>query len=352
MTRTEQHRVAPPSAADPATINPDALLQIAFGFMASKVLFSALELNIFTLLGKGPLAGDALAAKTGLHPRSARDFLDTLVSMKLLERAGNSYSNTPISEVYLDRNRATYIGGLFEMADARLYPFWGRLSEALRTGKPQSEAKDADNAFNTLYADGERLESFLQAMTGISLAPAQAMAELFPWGSFRTVVDIGCAEGALLAQVARRHKHIKGYGYDLPVVQPLFQRYVHGQGVADRVHFRAGDFFRDEAFPTADVIVMGHILHDWNLEEKQLLLRKAYAALPAGGALIVYETLIDDERRENTPGLLMSLNMLIETPGGFDFTGRDCTEWMKAAGFHEVRVEPLSGTKGMVIGIK
>lgn len=320
--------------------------------MASKALFSAVELGVFTVLGKGPLPGPALTEKLGLHPRGALDFLDTLVSLNLLHRHGNTYSNTALAAQFLDSNRPQYIGGLIQMADARLYRFWGRLTEALRTGRPQSEARGGDNAFNTLYADSDRLESFVKAMTGLSIEPGQAMAELFPWGSFRSVLDVGCAEGALLVEVTKRHKHLKGYGYDLPIVQPLFQRYVHSQGVADRAHFRAGDFFKDATLPPAEVIVMGHVLHDWNLEEKQMLLAKAFAALPSGGALIVYETLIDDERKKNTSGLLMSLNMLIETPGGFDFTGADCAGWMKTAGFHEVRVEPLTSQKGMVIGIK
>jgi len=100
------------------------------------------------------------------------------------------------------------------------------------------------------------------------------------------------------------------------------------------------------------VLIMGHILHDWDLPRKKQLLRKAWQALPQGGALIVYEALIDDEREQNAFGLLMSLNMLIETSGGFDFTGADCMAWMKAAGFSQSCVEPLTRTHSMVVGIK
>jgi hypothetical protein len=121
--------------------------------------------------------------------------------------------------------------------------------------------------------------------------------------------------------------------------------------LSDRLKFYPGNFFKDP-MPSADVLVMGHILHDWNLEEKRALLKKAYAALPAGGALVVYEALIDDGRRENATGLLMSLNMLIETPGGFDYTGEDCRRWMLETGFRETRVEYLAGPDSMVVGIK
>jgi len=191
----------------------------------------------------------------------------------------------------------------------------------------------------------------LAAMTGISLAPAKGIATKFPWDNYKTFADIGCAQGALPVQVALHHGHVTGIGYDLPVVRPVFENYVKCNGLGDRLRFAEGDFFKD-ALPKVDVLVMGHILHDWNLEEKKKLLAKAYEALPVGGALVVYETLIDDDRRKNVTGLLMSLNMLIETPGGFDYTGADCQGWMREAGFRETRVEHLSGPDSMVIGIK
>jgi hypothetical protein len=104
--------------------------------------------------------------------------------------------------------------------------------------------------------------------------------------------------------------------------------------------------------PPAEVLAMGHVLHDWNLEEKKRLIAKAYAALPKGGALIVYESLIDDARRQHAPGLLMSLNMLIETTGGFDFTGADCRGWMREGGFRDTYVEHLDGPDSMAVGIR
>jgi O-methyltransferase domain len=122
-------------------------------------------------------------------------------------------------------------------------------------------------------------------------------------------------------------------------------------GLEKRLKFVAGDFFK-EPLPAADVLIMGHILHDWDLRQKRVLLDKAYAALPAGGALIVYDTIIDDARRSNVGGLMMSLNMLIETPGGFDYTGADCRGWMKQAGFRKSALEPLAGAESMVVGIK
>ena len=216
---------------------------------------------------------------------------------------------------------------------------------------PQNEAKHGGNFFAALYADPVRLEGFLKAMTGLSIGAALAIAKRFPWKRYKTFVDVGCAQGGVPVQIALAHPHLTGGGMDLPVVQPIFEAYVREHGLQKRLHFHSGDFF-SSSLPPADVIIMGHILHDWDLKEKQMLLKKAHDALPKGGALIIHEALIDDDRKTNALGLLMSLNMLIETPGGFDYTGADCRGWMKEAGFRKSYVEPLAGPDSMVVGIK
>jgi hypothetical protein len=288
----------------------------------------------------------------GLHPRSARDFLDALVSLGFLKREGDTYGNTPETELFLDRKKPSYIGGILEMANHRLYPFWGHLTEALRTGSPQNEIEGGGpSMFETLDADPARLKEFLAAMTGISHGANLAMARMFPWKDHKTFVDIGTAQGDLAAQIALANPHLHGVGFDLPEVAPIFEEYIAGNGLGGRVSFAPGDFFKQE-LPKTDVVLMGHILHDWDLNTKTMLVKKAFDALPRGGALIVYESIIDDDRSKNSFGLLMSLNMLIETPGGFDYTGADCSGWMKEAGFSATRVEPLVGPESMVVGIK
>lgn len=334
------------------TPNIAHIMQIGLGFWASKTLMSAVEMELFTELAKHPEDLEAIQKRLGLHPRSARDFLDALVSLGLLERNNGKYSNTPATDLFLDKHKTSYIGGIFEMANHRLYPFWGHLTEGLRTGQPQNEVKQGmAPLFESLYADPARLKEFLAAMTGISHGANMAIAEKFPWKDYKSYVDAGTAQGDLAVSVARAHPHLKGIGFDLPEVAPIFEDYVEAHGLADRVRFEAGSFFTDP-LPKVDVVMMGHILHDWNLEEKKLLVRKAYEAVPDGGALIVYESIIDDDRSQNSFGLLMSLNMLIETPGGFDYTGADCSGWMKEAGFRETRVEHLVGPDSMVVGIK
>jgi len=333
-------------------VSPERLMQLGLGFMASKALLSAVETGLFTKLAEGPMDAQQLTVSLSLNRRGARDFFDTLVALGMLERDDGLYRNTPETDHFLVRGKLTYVGGLLEMANERLYPFWGSLTEGLRTGLPQNEVKTGGpGVFETLYGEPERLRLFLGAMTGISMGAAMAIAEKFPWKNYQTVADVGGAQGGLLVQLCLAHPHLRGNNFDLAVVGPIFEEYVASNGLSDRLGFLRGNFFNDP-LPKADVITMGHILHDWDLDQKRMLLAKAYNALPAGGALIVFEALIDDDRRENAFGLLMSLNMLIETPGGFDYTGRDCSQWMREAGFSSTRVEQLAGPDSMVVGIK
>ena len=309
-------------------------------------------MELFTELAKHPEDAETLQGRLGLHPRSARDFFDALVALKFLERRDGVYYNTAATDFFLDKRKPSYVGGILEMANHRLYPFWAHLTVALRTGLPQNETKDGGpDAFAAIYADPARLKEFLQAMTGVSHAANRAIAHKFPWNGHRTVVDVGTAQGGLITQVALANPHIIGIGFDLPEVGPVFEDYVAANGLSGRVRFSPGSFF-DHPLPKADVVMMGHILHDWGLDVKRMLVRKAYEALPEGGAFIVYESIIDDDRARNAFGLMMSLNMLIETRDGFDYTGSDCSGWMKEAGFRETRVEHLTGPDSMVIGIK
>jgi hypothetical protein len=340
----------------PADPSPAAILQVGMGFFASKALLSAVELGVFTELAKGPRTGPELERALGLHPRATYDFLDTLVALGFLGRDGDGasgrYRNTPETALYLDRASPRYVGGILEMANARLYRFWADLTPALKTGQPQNEVRHSGRPmFDELYADPARLEQFMDAMAGVSRANFEAFADKFDFTPYRTMADVGGATGQLASIVARRHPNLDCASYDLPVVKPIAERRIREAGLAGRVAAGEIDFLRDE-FPQADLITMGMILHDWNLDHKKRLIAKAWRALPEGGALVAIENIIDDERRENSFGLLMSLNMLIEFGDAFDFTGADFTGWCLEAGFKRCEILPLAGPASAAIAYK
>jgi predicted O-methyltransferase YrrM len=278
------------------------------------------------------------------------------VALGFLNRDGDGaparYSNTVDTSQFLDRNKPTYIGGILEMANARLFRFWADLGPALRTGLPQNEIKhDKRSVFEVLYEQPERLEQFMVAMRGISTGNFEAFAEKFDFARYRTLCDVGGATGLLSSLVAKRQPQIHCTSFDLPVVEPIARRWIEKDGVADRVTLVSGDFMKN-ALPKADIITMGMILHDWNLEHKKHLVRLAYDALPEHGAFVAIENIIDDARRSNAFGLMMSLNMLIEFGDAFDFTAADFNGWCREAGFRRFELLPLNGPCSAVIAYK
>ena len=336
--------------------NPASILQTAFGFWESKVLLTAVDFGLFTTLGNRRLTGAELGKELHLHPRAIPDFFDALVAMKFLDRDGDgpeaNYLNTPEGAMFLDAASPRYIGGILIMLNARLFKFWNDLPEALRTGRPQNEVKHGQKGmFEELYSDLSRLEQFMGAMTGISRINFEAFAEKFDFSKFNTLCDVGGATGLLSIEVAKRHPHLRCTSFDLPVVEPIARKHIAAAGLEHRVRTASGDFFKDQ-LPKADLITMGMILHDWNLEKKLHLIRSAYEALPTGGALVAIEALIDDARRENVQGLLMSLNMLIEFGDAFDYTGADFRRWCREVGFTRFEIIHLAGPSSAAVAYK
>ncbi|MET7258955.1 acetylserotonin O-methyltransferase [Dyadobacter fermentans] len=337
-------------------ITPSRIMETATAFFASKALLSAVKLGVFTALSGKSLSGKEIQKVLNLHDRGVYDFLDALVALGFLNREGlletARYTNAPETEVFLDRNKPSYIGGFVEMANDRLYPFWGSLEEALLTGQPQNEIKHTGKSvFEELYAKPERLKQFMDAMSGISIGNFMALSRKFDFSPYSTLCDIGGAAAVLSVEVARQNPNMSCTSADLPAVEPIAKEYIAAKGMNGRISTVNIDFFKDE-FPKADVITMGMILHDWDLANKKMLIRKAYNALPEGGAFIAIEALIDDDRRKNAFGLLMSLNMLIEFGVAFDFTGADFEKWTKEAGFRRVEVIPLAGPSSAAIAYK
>lgn len=332
-------------------LRTDRLFEIGSAYRHAKVLLSAVELGVFSALATGPLDATELASRTHVHNRAARDFFDALVAMGLLTRDGKGrYRNTEESDHYLDQAKPTYLGASFNQYNRREYALWGSLTQSLRTGSPAAETHGQDH-FESLYGDAAQFRTFVTAMTSGSLLAAQGIAHQFSWGKYETVCDVGTAQGCLPVQVALAHSHIRGVGFDLPALRPAFEAYAVEHNVAERLSFAGGDFFKD-SLPSADVIVLGRVLHNWDLETKKMLLAKAYQAIRTGGAVIVYDMLIDDDRRTSTAGLLSSLNMLLWTKGGFGYTPSDCTGWLHSVGFAETSVRELPGGNSMIIGQK
>ncbi len=331
-------------------------MEVGMGFWPARTLLTAIKLGLFTELGSGPKSGRELQEALGLHSRSNPDFFDTLVALNFLDREGDGedarYGNTVETATFLDRNSPAFMGGFLEMAHDRLYPFWGNLADGLKSGTAQNETKHGGpGVFEELYSKPERLEQFMSAMAGISVGNFMAFAEKFDFSRYKTMIDVGGATGLLSMCVAKANPHVSCTTMDLPGATDIAARKIEEAGMSDRVKAEYLDFFRDP-IPPADVVTMGMILHDWNLEKKMHLIRSAYDALPQGGAFVVIENIIDDARRQNAFGLMMSLNMLIEFGDAFDFTGADFDRWCREVGFKRTEVVHLAGPASAGVAYK
>lgn len=338
---------------------PERILQTGLAFWPSKILLTAVKLDLFTLLvEKQSLTGSEIKSALGFNctERHNFDFLDTLVSTGFLQRDGlletARYSNTKETEIFLDRKKSSYVGGMLVMANNRLYPFWGDLEAGLKTGEAQNEIKQGgNNLFETLYTDQDHLREFINAMTGVQLGNFMAFAQKFDFSNKKTLADIGGSGAMLSLMVAQHQPHMYCVSFDLPPVAPIAQENINRFGLETQVKTASGDFFKDE-LPRADVLVMGNILHDWSEDEKVTLMKRVFDALPTGGAFVAIENVIDDDRNKNAFGLMMSLNMLIETKHGFDYTFADFNRWAKQCGFSKTELIPLAGPSSAAVAYK
>jgi O-methyltransferase domain/Dimerisation domain len=339
--------------------SPEMIMKIGTGFWASKVLLSAVKFELFTMLAqKGKMSMAEIKTATGFKStdRHVFDFLDALTCFGFLNREGlletATYSNGQDTDIFLDKNKPSYIGGILEMANNRLYGFWGNLEEGLMTGLAQNEIKQGEeHPFAELYKTPEKLHEFINAMSGIQTGNFMMFAQKFDFSKYKTLVDVGGSGAILSIMVAKHQPGMTCVSFDLPPVAPVAQDNINKFGMSERVTTAAGDFFADP-LPKADVVVMGNILHDWDEERKIALMKAAYDALPEGGAFVAIEGIIDDNRNQNVFGMLMSLNMLIETGRGFDYTFADYNKLAKIAGFSRTELLPLAGPSSAAIAYK
>ncbi|SFZ93966.1 Dimerisation domain-containing protein [Flaviramulus basaltis] len=339
--------------------SPAAILQMGTGFWASKVLLTAVNFELFTYLSKkSNQSAKGIKSLLDLKctDRNTYDFLDCLTGLGFLKREGlletARYSNTVDTDIFLNKANPSYIGGILEMMNERGWGIWGNLDEGLKTGLIQNEAKNGGQPiFDLLYGNPELLKNFVDGMTGVQMGNFIALSQKFDFSNFKTLVDAGGSAGVLSLMVAKHNPHMNCITFDLPPLESMANETIQKFQMAERVKVMSGDFFKD-GLPKADIVTMGNVIHDWDEDTKIKLIQIAYDALPKGGVLIAIENVIDNERKQNVFGMMMSLNMLIETGDGFDYTFDDFNRWAKKVGFSSTELLPLTGPSSAAIAIK
>lgn len=339
--------------------SPAVILQVCTGYWASKILMTASKFSLFTLLAKNPnQSAKEIKALLNLKctDRNTYDFLDSLAGLGFLKRDGlletARYSNTLDTDVFLDKAKPSYIGGILELQNTQGWNVWEKLDKGLKTGLHQHEIKEGDNSvFDLFYRDPEQFKNFVEGMTGVQMGNFMALTHKFDFSKYKTMVDVGGSAGTLSVIIAKENPHMQCTTFDMPKLESIANQTIKRFQLEKQVTAINGDFFKDK-LPKSDIVTMGNILHDWDENTKIKLMQIAYDALPKGGAFIAIENIIDNERNQNIFGMMLSLNMLIETGDGFDYTFDDFNSWAKKTGFSSTELLPLAGPGSAAIAYK
>lgn len=335
------------SSPDPAVV-----LDLLESFRRSKVMFAAVSLGIFDALDERPRSSADLAAALNLHPDALARLLDAAVALRLIERRGDAYANTPAASAYLCKSSPARMTGYINYSNTVLWKLWANLEGAIREGTHRwKETFGWDGPiFSSFFHTDDDKREFLMGMHGYGLMSSPRIVAAFDLGRFRRLVDLGGATGHLAIAACRRYPNLRATVFDLPAAVPLAHEIVAASDVADRIDIVAGDFFADE-LPESDLFALGRILHDWSEEKCLVLLRRIIDRLPSGGALLVAEKLIDDDRTGPIWAHMQNLGMLLYTEGRERTLG-EYEALLKKAGFAEVRGAVTPSPGDAILAIK
>lgn len=324
------------------------ILRLGNAFCDAKALLTAVELDLFTQLQEAPNGGataEEIKERLSLHGRGLSDFLDLLVALDVLERHDGVYRNAPGAAKHLVRTGDAYVGGFLLRSSRNLYPAWGRLQEALRTGKQQSGSH-----YDEVTQNPAILRQFIGSMDAFTNVLGAQLIEAFDWSGFTSVLDVGGARGNLCSQIVQAQPHLAGHVFDLPEMAPFAKELAEELGIPGKVEFHGGSFFSDP-LPQAEIVVLGHVLHDWDPSQRSYLIHKAYDAVLPGGTLLVYDRMLDDEP-EHAENLVISLDMLLVTDGGSEYPAAEIVGYAEHAGFASTEVKLLGDYDTLVVARK
>jgi acetylserotonin N-methyltransferase len=337
---------------NPDSANAPLVLEYIHAFRRSKTMFVATSLGVFDELAPGPRTADQIASRLSLNLDAADRLLNACVSLGLLQKQGSSFSNTATAQAYLVSASPDSLAGYIVYSEHSLYPLWGHLHDAIREGTNRWEQTFGSRTalFDHFFRDEAAKRSFLTGMHGLGQLTSKAVVRVFDLARFRHLVDLGGATGHLAVAACEAYAPLRATVLDLPAVGDLARECIARSAVADRAAFQPGDFFTND-LPTADLYAIGRILHDWNPDRCIRLLTRIHLALPSEGALLIAETLLDDDHTGPRHALMQSLNMLVCTEG----RERSCSEYREmcvAAGFHSVECRRTGTVLDAILAMK
>ncbi|MGA3328262.1 MAG: class I SAM-dependent methyltransferase [Terriglobia bacterium] len=332
--------------------NPAPVLDLIQAFRRSKTLFTAVSLGIFDRLGDGAADAPTLAHELDADADALQRLLDACVSLGLLEKQAALYSNPPLATTYLTRSSPHTLAGYILYSDRALYPLWGNLEAAIRAGTNRWQQTFGGKAsiFEHFFRTEEARRDFLSGMDGFGQLSSPAVVAAFDLGRFRRLVDLGGGTGHLALTACARYPQLQGAVFDLPAAISTTRDYVGRRSLGVQVDLIVGDFFTDP-LPEADIFALGRILHDWSEDKIRTLLKKVWERLPSGGALLIAEKLLNDDKTGPVPALMQSLSMLVCTEGK-ERTLAEYTALLRQAGFAQVMGKVTNAPLDAILAVK
>lgn len=333
-------------------ITPTPLMQLVAGVWGFKTLAVGIEFGLFTRLAGGrAITVTEAAAEFGMDERPADLLLAASASLGLLEKAGAGYRNSELAEQFLVEGRPYYFGAQIRYSDLRTYLPWHRIGEALRSNRPLTwDPQQQQSMFDT--NDPKLVAEFWDAMFSTSRFTAHALADAYDFGAHHRLLDVGGGAGAFPIELCQRLPQLRATILDLPHVCARAEERIADADLTGRIGTVAGDFLADPTLPDGhDVILLSMIMHDWDEATNRALLARCHAALPSGGAIVISELLLNEERTGPPEAALMGMNMLVETEGGKNYSGAEYAIWLDDAGFVDARVVAFDapGANGAVV---
>jgi SAM-dependent methyltransferase len=336
MTSTRQ----PDAGTTQHAPTPDLIFQIAQGFMASKHLFAASELGLFEALGEGPTDLDGLAARTGLTRRTARISADAMVALGLLERNGAAYANTLLTATFLSGATAADMRPLLKFWDKLSYPVWSDLAGALGRSRPAHEIFEIDDELVPIMSAG------IEAATAGACRALPGAAGL-PAGS--RVLDIGGGTGSWAIALAATDPALSATVLELPEVAEVAQERLRTTPFFDRVDVQAGDLVNGQLPRGYDAFLMANVVHYFNSETNQSILRRIRAAAEPGARLLLADFWTDPTHSEPLPAALMAGEFAIHMNDGDVYSVEEAGTWLATTGWRFTSHEPLMGPISLVV---
>jgi (2Fe-2S) ferredoxin/2-polyprenyl-3-methyl-5-hydroxy-6-metoxy-1,4-benzoquinol methylase len=328
-------------AQEAAGVLPDDLNSTLRGFQESRVLLTAVELDLFTAVGKGARA-EEVAARSGSNPRATEMLLNALVAMGWLTKQGAIFTNSPSSARYFvagsddDSRVAT-------MHLVHLWRTWSTLTECVRGGTSVSRQEVAERG-------EEWTRAFIAAMHRNARARAPLVVGAVGTEGVTRLLDVGGGSGAYSIAFARAKDDLEVDLLDLAKVIPIAQGHIESAGLAARIRMRSGDLRTDRFEEGYDLVFVSAICHMLSGDENRDLVRRCFAALAPKGRLVIQDFILEPDRTAPKSAALFALNMLVGTEGGSTYTEAEYAAWLKEAGFQDVRHVRLVGPSGLIVG--